>query len=92
MKRIILGLGACLMGFAMTGEAQANGRPVVVRNRVVVTARAYHLQHGVAFRGGYYFVGRNHNHWSQRVWEIRGSCEWDNWRLRLAIHTASSTP
>ena len=37
----------------------------------VVTARPYYLTHGVRFPGGYYYIGRHHNHWAGRVWDVR---------------------
>jgi hypothetical protein len=41
---------------------------------VVVAGRPYYVTHGIAFRGGYYFAGRDHHHWAYRTWDATYRC------------------
>lgn len=95
MKKILLGIGALVLGLSFAGEASAHGpdrspfRPgrsyrdlgrfrdypwrsylgptrSYPRDRFVRSP--YYEDHGVRFRGGYYFKGRGHDHWAHRVW------------------------
>src|SRR5262245_61147340 len=82
MKRLLFGMMACVLGLGVTGEASAAPRKVVKKTVVVRgrsapariaghrhgVARGYHLRHGVRYRGGYYYRGINHRHWSKRLW------------------------
>ena len=68
MRKTILGLAiamACVLGLGMASEAQAG---VVVKKTV---SRGYYREHGTRYNGGWYFRGREHNHWSYRVWNTR---------------------
>lgn len=74
MNKILLGIGALVLGLSFVGEASAAPRriyPGPARSpyvRKYYGATPYHLRNGVAFRGGYYFAGRGHSHWSHRTW------------------------
>jgi hypothetical protein len=34
----------------------------------------YHLTHGVSFKYGYYYKGKEHHHWSSNCWSERYGC------------------
>jgi hypothetical protein len=68
MRRVLLGLAACALGLALSGSAEAHGGH---RAPAPHHGPAYHHGHGVRFGGGYYYPGRNHPHWSYRVWDTR---------------------
>jgi hypothetical protein len=68
MKRIFFGLAAGVLALATAGTASAH--PVkVVRGRAPV-ARVVHRDHGIRFAGGHYDRGRDHFHWTRRVWDV----------------------
>jgi hypothetical protein len=59
MRRALLALAACALGLGLTaGTASADGYSV----------RWTGYYHGAAFRGGYYYPGRDHV-WAHRVWD-----------------------
>ena len=72
MKKILFGLGAALLALALTGDAKAAG-PGGRGHRPgpAVSGRAYYLDHGVRYNGGYMYRGRDHHHWGYRVWNTR---------------------
>jgi hypothetical protein len=64
---VLLGLAAGVLGLALTGTAQAHGGyhgPVPYR-----AERPYYVQYGHRFSGGYCYVGRDHHHWTRRVYD-----------------------
>ncbi len=71
MRRILLTVAACALGLTMT-TSTAEAHPP--RHAPV---RIYYHDHGVRFNGGYYYVGRNHHHWSYKVWDA--GCHRDNY-------------
>jgi hypothetical protein len=72
---------ACLVGLA-AGESKAG---VIVKATTVVTAKPYYQVHGVAFKGGYYFPGRHHEHWGHRVWDNYYH-RWQYWEPSLRVY------
>src|SRR5262245_52367533 len=79
MNKILLGIGALVLTLSFVGEASAAprhgrrsfGRTGFVRKtytRTYFGKTPYHLKNGVRFKGGFYFSGRNHFHFSHRVW------------------------
>jgi hypothetical protein len=64
MKRLWMCV-AVVVALALGGAAQA-GSPV--RSSV---SRNYQTTYGTRFSDGYYYTGRNHAHWSHRVWDRR---------------------
>jgi hypothetical protein len=67
MNRLFLAIAASVLGLALLGgTAQARGRHG--HHGRAPAARPYYRAHGTAFRGGYYYAGRNHHHWTKRVW------------------------
>jgi len=67
MRRILLTVAACALGLTMTSTAEAHPPRHA-------PAHVYYRDHGVRFSGGYYFVGRQHHHWSYKVWDARCHC------------------
>jgi hypothetical protein len=60
MRRVLLVLAACALGLSlMAGTASADH----------YWRHPPGYYHGVAFRGGYYYPGRDHYHWAWRVWD-----------------------
>jgi hypothetical protein len=39
--------------------------------RTVVVTKTYYRDHGVRFKGGYYFSGQHHNHWAHKSWNVK---------------------
>ena len=72
MRRILLALGAAVLGLAITGgAAQAHGGPHGGHRgytRTYYGSTPYYRVHGKSFKGGYYYTGRHHRHWEYRVW------------------------
>lgn len=67
MRSLLTGLAAAVTCFALTGSAPAHERePHSHRPRG--DARLYHRDRGVRFDHGYYYRGRDHHHWSARIW------------------------
>jgi hypothetical protein len=48
------------------GRNTKNGKNASGRNGR--NSQKYYAKHGKKFSKGYYYEGRHHNHWSQRVW------------------------
>jgi hypothetical protein len=75
MRRILLTVAACALGLTMTtSTAEAHppryGHPTVYyRTHGAHYPGGYYRDHGVRFTGGYYYTGRNHHHWSYKVWD-----------------------
>ncbi len=77
MRKVLLTALAGILGLFLVGTADAHdgyrdrGRVVVVRTPPprVYRGTSYHLDFGVRFNRGYYYVGRDHHHWTRRVWD-----------------------
>jgi len=65
--------GAHVAAHHATAHAAVHHAPVHVAHA------AYHLTHGIHFAHGYYFHGRNDNHWAFHRWDARYGCDlyWD---------------
>ncbi len=57
-------------GLGMAGEANA-GIYLRVGPVAMAAGKPYYATRGVAYRGGYYYAGRDHHHWSYRVWDAK---------------------
>jgi hypothetical protein len=70
MKRVLLGLAACVLGLSLTaGAATAGGYYGTASVRA-----GYYQNNAIRFSGGYYYRGYNHNHWSARTWNASTGC------------------
>jgi hypothetical protein len=91
MNKMLFGLAAgvaCLVGLGMAGEA--NAAPVFRKTTTVVKTfhdrgPLYYRDHGVKYSGGYYFAGRDHDHWGHRVWDARHH-RWQYWEPNLRVY------
>jgi hypothetical protein len=79
MGKIILGLAAGVLGLALTGTADAH--PGHGHHHEA----GYYRSHGVRFRGGYYYLGRHHDHWTRRVWDARYH-RYEYWDPNLQVY------
>ena len=77
MRQLLFGLVAGALGLTLAGSASAHDRdddPYPYRPRgprPPADVRNYHRDHGVRYRDGYYYRGRQHDHWARRVWDAR---------------------
>ncbi len=68
MRRTLLMLSACALTLGLTATTAS-------AHEYHRHAALHHAHHGVAFRGGFYYRGPNHHHWSYRVWDSH-YCRW----------------
>jgi hypothetical protein len=80
MRKVLLGAVAGILGLFLVGTAEAHDghrggyrgghRESYHRHHSprVYRGSTYHVDFGVRFNRGYYYVGRHHDHWSSRVW------------------------
>jgi hypothetical protein len=69
MKRFLLGgLAAGVAALGLAGPAGAHDEWRRDRDRPH-GGRAYYLDHAVRFGHGFYYPGRDHHHWTRRVWD-----------------------
>src|SRR5690242_5226094 len=74
MKRVILGVAAVAMSLALVGAVEAapkGGQHGSMGHR---NSRPYHETHGTKFKGGYFYKGREHHHWTYRYWYGKYGC------------------
>jgi hypothetical protein len=69
MRRFVLIVAALALGLAMVGTAEAASRGGSRGG-----SHNYHLSHGTKFKGGYFYKGKNHYHWSYRYWWGKYGC------------------
>ena len=90
MKKTLIAVAAavaCVIGLGVANEAKAG---VVVRASVGKhyghdRGPSYYRDHGVHYSGGYYFRGRNHDHWGHRVWDSHYH-RYNYWEPNLRIY------
>jgi hypothetical protein len=76
MSRLFIApLLASMTLIALASTAPAAYRYGLARTNVVVSTRYYATQYGTAFRGGVYYRGLHHRHWSAR----RFDPTWRTW-------------
>jgi hypothetical protein len=75
MRKIVLSLAAGVASLALTSAPASAHEPHRGREPAV---RSYYREHGHAFKGGYYYVGRDHHHWTRRVWDPV-HCRYNYW-------------
>ncbi|MCI0461355.1 MAG: hypothetical protein L0Z62_30775 [Gemmataceae bacterium] len=81
MRKVLLTALAGILGLFLVGTAEAHdgyrggNRGGYRQNyhrdsgRRVYRGTSYHLDFGVRFNRGYYYAGRDHHHWTRRVWD-----------------------
>jgi hypothetical protein len=88
MKKFILGVAVAVVLLG-TNAAESQAARIVTRRinvrvvrpvpgRTVVTTN-YYRTNGVRYVGGYYYVGRNHSHWTRTMYspQYRTTIYWD---------------
>ncbi len=74
MRRIILSVAAIGLALALTGSADAGKPGGKSSGSHGSRIRSYHEQHGNKFKGGYFYRGREHSHWTHRYWWGKYGC------------------
>ena len=78
MRRILLSVAAIGLALALTGTADAgkSGGKASGSQRSMSRSRSrsYHEEHGTKFKGGYFYRGREHSHWTHRYWWGKYGC------------------
>src|SRR5262245_31676644 len=73
MWRILLSVGAVVMGLVLVAAAQAG--PKGESGSKGSSAHSYHLTHGSKMKNGsYFYKGKDHFHWSHRYWFGKYGC------------------
>jgi hypothetical protein len=90
MQRLLLALGALALTLTTTASnvnaAEHRGheeRHEVVRHEL--NHGRYYEQHGVHFKGGYYYPGFDHHHWAHKIWDARLN-RWEYWDADLNVY------
>lgn len=69
-KKWLLGVAALILGVMSTGSASAH-EPVGGPRGGYPVGRPYYRTSGVRYSSGYYYRGRQHDHWGHRTWNTR---------------------
>jgi hypothetical protein len=77
MRRFLLSVAAVVVSLALVATAEAgpkgNGSGSGVRSQPS-HSRPYHEEHGTKFKGGYFYKGKDHHHWTYRYWWGKYGC------------------
>ena len=83
MKKIILTVATLALTLVLAADSQANpktsqGSPSK-SGSMNGNFKDYHLTHGTKFDHGFFYRGKNHDHWGERRFDSRYGCEvyWD---------------
>jgi hypothetical protein len=68
MRRFILSVAAVVIGLALVGTAKAG------QKGHSSGSHSYHESHGTKFKGGYFYKGKDHSHWTYRYWYGKYGC------------------
>jgi hypothetical protein len=68
MRKLMLSVAAGVVGLTLAGTANADHRGHGGHRG---HERSHVRDHGVRFRGGYYYHGRTNHFWTRRVWDAR---------------------
>jgi hypothetical protein len=91
MKAIVLTLATAALTLALSSAAQANPKPGHGPAKTGSTSSSfkdYHMSHGTKFEHGYFYKGKNHEHWGEirfdhryntRIYFDRGLERWFYW-------------
>jgi hypothetical protein len=75
MRRFLLSAAVVGLSLALGGTAKAGDRGHSHGSfKGSFSSSSYHVKFGTKFSGGYYYKGRDHNHWSRRSWDDRYGC------------------
>jgi hypothetical protein len=91
MKTFVLSLATVALTLVATSATQANPKPGghgPAKPGMSGNFKDYHLSHGTKFEHGYFYKGRNHEHWGEirfdhryntRIYFDRGLDRWFYW-------------
>jgi hypothetical protein len=71
MRRFLLSAAAVVVGLALVGAVEAAPKGGGSRGG---SHNSYHMTHGTKFKGGYFYKGRAHSHWTHRYWYGKYGC------------------
>jgi hypothetical protein len=71
MRRFILSVAAVVLSVALAATAQAGPKGNGGGSH---SSSSYHMTHGTKFKGGYFYKGKEHSHWTHRYWYGRYGC------------------
>jgi hypothetical protein len=71
MRGILLSVAALMLGLALVGMAEAGSKG---GSRGSHGSSSYHMSHGTKFKGGYFYKGHDHFHWTYRYWWGKYGC------------------
>jgi hypothetical protein len=75
MRRFFLGVAAVVVGLALVATAEAETKGAgFPRHTYSRGSRPYHELHGTKFKGGYFYKGKDHRHWTYRYWWKKFGC------------------
>jgi hypothetical protein len=78
MRRFLLSAAAMVLGLALVGSVEAAPKSgpggSSHSSRGSRSSRSYHELHGTKFKGGYFYRGRDHYHWTYRYWWGKYGC------------------
>ena len=75
MKRVMLGVAAVAMSLAFVATAEAGPKGGSHGGSMGKSgSHSYHMEHGTKFKGGYFYKGHEHSHWTYRYWYPKYGC------------------
>ena len=75
MKRVMLGVAAVAMSLAFVATAEAGPKGGSHGGSMGKSgSHSYHMEHGTKFKGGYFYKGKDHYHWTYRYWYGKYGC------------------
>ena len=77
MKTILLTLAATALTFVATTATQASPKTAPSPGKggsMHTNFKDYHVSHGTRFDHGYFYKGRNHDHWGETRFDRRFGC------------------
>jgi hypothetical protein len=74
MRRVLLGVAAAVIGLALVGSAEAGPKSGPSSSHSFSSYHNYHMTYGTKFKGGYFYKGSDHHHWTYRYWWGKYGC------------------
>jgi hypothetical protein len=76
LRRFLMSVAMVAVGVALVAAAEAGQKAAAPKGGSFshTSPRPYHEEHGTRFRGGYFYRGHEHRHWTYRYWWGRYGC------------------
>jgi hypothetical protein len=71
MRLFLMSVATVAVGVALAATTEASQKTGSNSRR---SSRSYHEEHGYKFKGGYYYQGHEHSHWTYRYWWGKYGC------------------